>query len=416
MLDVNGDRVRLQAHTLGTLRLAQVGGQAAIAGAAAVVSLLARDLLGSDLLAGTAAAALTTGAAITMIPLAAIMRRRGRRPGLSAVLLIGAAGSLVAALGGQARWFPVFLLGMLLFGAGQAATLQGRYVAADLAGPASQAEAIAAIVWVGTLGAIFGPVLTPPEKWAAGAIGLAPLVGPFLFAAGFLGLAATIVWSRLRPDPLAVLGAIDPDAPRVRPIRQVRASSRVIGRSAGARLGLAAMAVSQAAMVGVMAMTPPHMEDHGHDDLSALVIAVHILGMFGLAPLVGRYVDRVGPVRAIQVGAVVLGTGTVATVVAGYVPALMFVGLFALGLGWSIGLIGGSTVLTGSVPEWSRVEVQGTADLAMSLSGAMAAFGSGLVKEAAGFHALADGATALAAGLLVLAWITAARVPATART
>jgi MFS family permease len=169
-------------------------------------------------------------------------------------------------------------------------------------------------------------------------------------------------------------------------------------------------------MVGVMAMTPPHMEDHGHDDLSALVIAVHILGMFGLAPLVGRYVDRVGPVRAIQVGAVVLGTGTVATVVAGYVPALMFVGLFALGLGWSIGLIGGSTVLTGSVPEWSRVEVQGTADLAMSLSGAMAAFGSGLVKEAAGFHALADGATALAAGLLVLAWITAARVPATART
>ena len=44
-------------------------------------------------------------------------------------------------------------------------------------------------------------------------------------------------------------------------------------------------------MVGVMTMTPPHMKDHGQADLSAVVIAVHILGMFGLAPLVGRYVQ-----------------------------------------------------------------------------------------------------------------------------
>jgi MFS family permease len=165
-----------------------------------------------------------------------------------------------------------------------------------------------------------------------------------------------------------------------------------------------------------MAMTPPHMEDHGHGGLSALVIAVHILGMFGLAPVVGRYVDRVGAVRAIQLGAVVLGTGTVATVIAGYVPAAMFVGLFLLGLGWSIGLIGGSTLLTGSVAEPVRVEVQGAADLTMSICGAAAALGSGFVKEAAGFHLLADGATALAAGLLVFAWFTAARLATVAAT
>ena len=94
-------------------------------------------------------------------------------------------------------------------------------------------------------------------------------------------------------------------------------------------------------MVGVMTMTPPHMKDHGHADLSAFVIALHIVGMYGLAPFVGRFVDRRGAVRAIQVGAVVLGAGTIATVIAGYVPALMFVGLFFLGLGWSFGLIGG---------------------------------------------------------------------------
>ncbi len=117
---------------------------------------------------------------------------------------------------------------------------------------------------------------------------------------------------------------------------------------------------------------------------------------------------------AFWIGAVVLGAGTVSTVIAGYVPAMMFVGLFFLGLGWNVGLIGGSTLLTKSVPADSRVEVQGTSDLTMSLAGAAAAFGSGFVKESFGFHLLANGAAALAAGLLALAWFTAARTgPAT---
>src|SRR4029079_10564469 len=85
------------------------------------------------------------------------------------------------------------------------------------------------------------------------------------------------------------------------------------------------MASLKAAMVGVMTMTPPHMKDHGQADLSAVVIAFHILGMYGLAPWVGGYVRRVGAVRAIEVGSIVLAAGTVAAVVAGYVPALIFV-------------------------------------------------------------------------------------------
>ena len=219
-----------------------------------------------------------------------------------------------------------------------------------------------------------------------------------------------IFWIFLRPDPLVVIGGTDPDAERVRPMRQFRGSYGVIRSSPGAVLGLVAMAASQAAMVGVMTMTPPHMKDHGQADLSAVVIAVHILGMFGLAPFVGRYVRRVGAVPAIEVGAVVLAAGTVAAVVAGYVPTLIFVGLFLLGLGWSLGLIAGTTLLTASVPLAARVEAQGTGDLTLSLCGASAAFASGFVKQSAGFHVLANVATAVAAGLLVFAWLTLARL------
>jgi len=163
-------------------------------------------------------------------------------------------------------------------------------------------------------------------------------------------------------------------------------------------------------MVGVMTMTPPHMKDHAQGDLSAMVIAVHILGMFGLAPLVGRFVDRVGPVKAIQLGAIVLGSGTAAAVIAGYVPVMIFLGLFLLGLGWNLGLIGGTTLLTTSVPDSARVEAHGTGDLTLSLCGAVAAFGSGFVKEAAGFHILANAATALAAAMLVYAWLAHTRI------
>jgi MFS family permease len=367
-------------------------------------------MLGSDRLAGLGGAAFTLGAAAISIPLAAFMRRRGRRPGLIAALVIGSFGAGVAATGGQLRWFPLFVVGMFLFGSGQAATLQARYVAADLARDRDRARAIGAIVWIGTLGAVFGPTFTPLEKRFGEQLGLDEYIGPYLFAGALFLVGAVVYFFALRPDPLVLVGGTDPNAERTRPIRQVRRSYGVIRSSPGAMLGLVSMAGSQAAMVGVMTMTPPHMKDHDHADLSALVIAVHILGMFGLAPLVGRFVDRVGAVRAIQLGAVVLGTGTVAAVIAGYVPAMIFVGLFLLGLGWNIGLIGGTTLLTASVPSSSRVEAQGTGDLTLSLCGAVAAFGSGFVKQSAGFHILADLATLLAAAMLAFAWMTQVRM------
>ena len=399
-----------QRRTLNVLRLAVVPGQAAIAGTVAVVTLLASDMLGNDRLAGLGGAAFTLGAAVISIPLSAFMRRRGRRPGLVIALTAGAIGAAIAATGGQLRWFPLFVLGMFVFGSAQAATLQSRYVAADLAHEFDRARAIGAIVWIGTLGAVFGPVFTPLENDFGEWLGLDEFIGPYLFAGALVLLGAIAYAVLLRPDPLVLVGGTDPNAERTRPLEQVRRSFGVIRSSPGAMLGIVAMAGSQAAMVGVMTMTPPHMKDHAQGDLSALVIAVHILGMYGLAPLVGRYVDRVGAVRAIELGAVVLGTGTIAAVVAGYVPAMIFIGLFLLGLGWNIGLIGGTTLLTASVPQASRVEAQGTGDLTLSLCGAMAALGSGFVKEAAGYHILANLATVLAAALLCYAWITRVRM------
>lgn len=405
VVDTVPDHSVLQRRTLGTLRLAQVPGQAAVAGVVAVGALLAKDLLhGQDRFAGSGGAALTFGSAFLAVPLTAFMRRRGRRPGLMFAYVLGSFGAVVAALGGQLRSFPLFLVGMLCFGGAQAASLQGRYVAADLARENDRAKAIASVVVVGTLGAVFGPILTPWEERVGDALGLDQFIAPFLFAALFLLVALSVIARRLHPDPLAVNGELDPHAERIRPMKQVRISSAVIRSSKLATLGLVAMVVSQTAMVAVMTMTPSHMKDHDQAELSAYVIALHISGMYAFAPFVGRFVSAVGQVRAVMVGSVVLACGTVVSVVAGYVPSLIFAGLFLLGLGWNIGLIAGSSILTGAVPAKARVEVQGTADLTMSFCGGLAAFASGFIKQAWGFHMLANAATLLAGVLLVVAY------------
>lgn len=404
------DRSAIQRKTLGTLMTGQALGGASVSSAFAVAGLLASDILDSDTLAGVASAMLTLGAAVASVPLARLMRRRGRRPGLQLFYLLGMAGALITAVAGQMRIFPLMVLGMFLFGSGQAANLQGRYVAADLAPEDRRARAISAVVWVGTLGAVFGPVLSAPEKALGQSIGLDRLVGPILFGALFFGLASLNVATRLRPDPLEVAGGIDPVGTARTPIfAQLGRSLSVIAAHPRARLALVAMVVSQASMVAVMTMTPLHMKDHGHADLSALVLAFHIVGMFGMAPLVGRFADRRGRLPAILIGGVVLASGTIVAVLAGYQPVFIFAGLFLLGLGWNFGIIGGSALLTESVPQSERVSVQGSADLVMSLCGGAAGLASGLVKTTWGFRWLANGAT-VAAGLLVVVTVYGMRL------
>jgi MFS family permease len=190
-------------------------------------------------------------------------------------------------------------------------------------------------------------------------------------------------------------------APAAPPLRDVL---RLVSRLPRARLGILAMAISHSAMVAVMTMTPVHMKLHGHESLSQYVVSMHIAGMFAFSPLVGRFADRRGRVPAILTGAVVLAASTVLAALAGEADALLFPALWGLGLGWSFGLIGGSSLLSESVPADQRVAVQGSADLLMSLCGGLAGFSSGFIRRALGYHMLANLATLSAGALLVVAF------------
>jgi len=391
-----------QKRAVASLMASSAVGYAGFIAAAAVIGLLAAEITGRDLLAGLPAAAATLGTAGAATPLALRARRLGRRRALTLGYLVAIGGTAIAIVAGQLQLFWLLIIAMALFGVANASNLQSRFAAADLADDDTRARSIAMVVWMGTIGAVLGPTGAPWVNRLGVRLGMEQWVSPlFLSIIGF-GLAAAITARFLRPDPLQFAGGVDPEAPFENPLRGLHRSWAAIWPNPLARLAVGAMAVSQMAMVAVMTMTPLHMRDHGHADLSTLVIAVHVLGMFGLSPLVGRWADRFGRVRMLIVGAAVLACGTICAVVAGYVPGLVFAGLFLLGLGWSFALIAGSALLTESLPIAERTGAQGLADVAMSVLGATAAFSSGFVKEMVGYHWLANFAT-VAAILTLLA-------------
>ena len=71
-----------------------------------------------------------------------------------------------------------------------------------------------------------------------------------------------------------------------------------------------------------------------------MVMAAHMLGMFGLAPLTGRLVDRIGPYWMIGLGALTLVITSGLAFVAVGLESLA-AALFMLGLGWIPDFCGG---------------------------------------------------------------------------
>jgi MFS family permease len=102
-----------------------------------------------------------------------------------------------------------------------------------------------------------------------------------------------------------------------------------------------------------------------------LVISIHVIGMYAFSPIVGQISDRIGRVRAIQVGiAILLLSMLVSGVAAADDEITLGIGLFLLGLGWSFTLIAGSALLSESVSPEMKPATQGASDLVMNLSGA----------------------------------------------
>lgn len=401
MVDV-AERAMIQRKVLRVLTAGQIVGSAALSAAVTVGAFVIQDILGQDTaLGGMATAMVTVGTAVMAQWLARFMNVNGRRKGLALGYGLALVGGIVAGVGVESSNLVVFLIGLFLFGNGQASNLLSRYAAMDLADPDRRGAAMSRVLFASTFGAVFGPVLIKPaETLGQSLFGWNLYTGPWIFSGLFFSASFVNVMVRLRPDPLEVAGRLGVTESTSRSLSDITVPLR---HSRESRLGLIAMAVSQMTMVAVMTMTPVHLKLHGHEDVSAFIISLHIAGMYAFSPLIGRFSDAYGRTRAIQVGAVVLILASAFSSLAGDEPTLLWPGLLLLGVGWNFGLVGGSGLLSESIPAELRVRVQGSADLVMSLCGGVAGFSSGFIRKGIGYNSLAVLGALLTGSLLVYA-------------
>jgi MFS family permease len=400
----------VQRRTLRTLMAAQVVGAVGITIGIATASLLARDLSGSEKLAGLAQTFQVLGTAVSAFLLARLMSRRGRRLGLVVGYLLGTAGAVLAVTAGVLGSMALLLVGAVLLGATTAANNGSRYAATDLAPAHHRARSLSLVVWATTFGAVAGPNLTGASAWVADRLGIPALTGPFALGSVGMLAAAVLVAVFLRPDPLLVARAAA-GAPVTAPAgtswgRAVQAVRErpVIGYA------VTGLAAAHAVMVAVMVMTPLHME-HGGAELRVIgiVISVHVLGMFAFSPLVGLLADRRGRAPVLGLGAVVLLASLVLCAAAPEGSSWqIFAGLFLLGLGWSFATVASSTLIADHAPLDARTDVQGAADLVMGLSAALAGGLAGVVVGAWGYAVLAVAAAGLDVVVLLAAFGAAA--------
>ncbi|MFJ8697621.1 MFS transporter, partial [Streptomyces roseolilacinus] len=166
-------------------------------------------------------------------------------------------------------------------------------------------------------------------------------------------------------------------------------------------IGVTVLVLSQLVMVAVMTMTPLHMHAHGFGTTaSGLVIALHTGSMYLPSPLAGRLVDRFGATAmSVVTAGTLLTAGVVAALAPGHSFPLITLALVLLGVGWSFGLVTGTTIVTDSTPLATRAKVQGLVDVALAVAGAVGGLASGIVVAATSYPILAVlcGALAFAA-------------------
>jgi MFS family permease len=380
-----------RARLMGALFAAQVCGSTGHSMGLAVGGIIAADITGHNASSGLPVALGALGTALASWPLARLMARSGRRPGLVVGYGLAVAGAALGMAGVLARSFPILLAGMALFGIANTSNLLARYAAADVSPGAQRGRAMGLIVWGSTAGSIIGPNLMGLAVLAGRPLGLSATGSAFLISFASYGLAAVAIELLLRPDPLAIARRLQERAAAAasrlgeaaRPLGEILRDPRV-------RLALLTLMTSQFVMIGTTSTSPVYLHDQGHHVKTiGLAVSVHLAGMYVTSPLSGWLSDRLGRLPVIGLGGALL---IAAVALAGLAPGgesgIVMLGLFLNGIGWNLAFVAGSALLTDALSPAERTSIQGLADLMMGLLGALGSAAGGLVLGLWGFVAL----------------------------
>ncbi|HEV3350377.1 MAG TPA: MFS transporter, partial [Methylomirabilota bacterium] len=372
-----------------TLFVAQVCGSTGHSISLAVGSIMAASITGTNTWSGVPIAVGALGTALASWPLARLMDRAGRRPGLALGYGLAVAGAVLGLLGVAVRSFPLMLAGMALFGIASTSNLLARYAAADVSRPEQRGRAMGIIVGGSALGSIIGPNLMAPALSLGARLGIPDTASPFLVSVAGYGVAAVLTFLFLRPDPLALARRDAAEADAGRPAGLARSLGAILA-DVRVQIALATLSISPFVMISTTSTSPLYLHDQGHTvGTIGVAVSLHLAGMYVASPLSGWLSDRFGRMPVIASGALLLIFAVaVAGLAPGHAGATIILGLFLNGVGWNLAFVSGSALLTDALSPVERASVQGLADLLMGLMGAIGSAAGGMILGLWGFAIL----------------------------
>lgn len=336
-----------------------------------LTSLIGVQLAPLNTLATLPLALLVLGNLLAVQPLAYFMQRHGRRPGLMLGAAGGVLGGLVCAAGVWSGDFLLFCLGSLCIGIYQASAMYYRFAALEAVDAGRKGRASAYVLAGGVFAALLAPSLA---LWSRNALAQ-PFVGAYLLIAA-LALAGLSLMALLREG-------------------QAPCPARLAWRDVGGllqrpvvRAAIACTAAGHGLMILIMNATPLAMSFCGLPlEQSSRVIQWHVLGMFLPAFFAGPLVDRIGNRRVALLGAALLAAS--AGIALGGQSVMQFLlSSLALGSGWNLMLIAGTTLLGEGHADSERGAAQGLMEQGNSLVAALMSFGSGALITSLGWNAV----------------------------
>lgn len=341
---------------------------------------------------------LNLGLALAIIPAAWLMRQQGRRNAYVIGCLFGVMAGLVAAGGIMAQSFLLFCLGTMLAGCYGAFVQNYRFAAADSAPDAGKARAISSVMVGGLFAAVIGPQTV---IWTREMTPHAPFAASFIALSVLALLAIPVVGLLNSPPPKAQVSG-------GRPLSEILRQPRLI-------TAIIAGLVSYGLMSFVMTAAPMAMVACGHSvGEAALGIQWHVLAMFAPSFVTGRLIDRFGKESVTACG-LALMAASAAIGLSGLSVAHFWIALVLLGVGWNLGFVGATALVTDCYRPEERAKVQAANDFLVFGSVAIASFSSGKLLSIGGWDLvnwIVFPACALALLLVGLqAWTRRARMP-----
>ena len=312
--------------------------------------------------------------ALTTIPASFLMRRIGRRAGFMFGASVGMVGGLVAAQAIVLDSFLMFCAATLLMGSSMAFTQQYRFAAAESAPPERLSQAVSYVL-IGALGAaIVNPQLALAARW---------LVPGTQYAGSFIAV------SLLYAATILVLSRLNVPAPAVPHPAAASDVSRAPFATPQFRMAVFAGACAYAVMSFVMTAAPISMHNFDHHGLEATtwVIQSHVLAMYLPSLFTGHVIARFGERKVMIWGGAILSSCAVVSLF-GHQFMHYWLGMVALGLGWNLLFVAGTTLLARSVDPASRHRAQALNDFVVFGSQACASLLAGLAVQQIGWQAL----------------------------